>query len=36
MVEDVDSGLAFVVLGAGLQTATIVLLLAYFKRQGWF
>jgi magnesium transporter len=36
MVEHVDSGLAFAVLGIGLQAVAVVLLFAYFKRQGWF
>ncbi len=36
MVDHVDSWPAFLALGIGLQLATVVLLFAYFKRQGWF
>ena len=36
MVEHVDTWPAFLVLGIGLQLATIGGLVAYFKRQGWF
>ncbi|MDQ4019088.1 MAG: hypothetical protein M3188_04535 [Actinomycetota bacterium] len=36
MVEQVDSWLAFLVLGVGVQLATIAGLVVYFKRQGWF
>ncbi|MBA2537026.1 MAG: magnesium/cobalt transporter CorA [Actinobacteria bacterium] len=36
MVENVGGWREFVVLGIGLQFVTIALLVAYFKRQGWF
>jgi magnesium transporter len=36
MVEHVDSWVAFLVLGVGVQLATIAGLVVYFKRQGWF
>ena len=36
MVEHVGSATAFFALGAGVQLAAIVFLLAYFKRRGWF
>ena len=36
MVENVDSPVAFLVFGLGIQLAAITLLLVYFKRQGWF
>lgn len=36
MVEHVDSGIAFLVFGIGVQLAAIAALVAYFERQGWF
>jgi magnesium transporter len=36
MVDHVSSWEMFVALGLGLEAATILLLVAYFKRQGWF
>jgi magnesium transporter len=36
IVEHVDSWLAFLVLGVGVQLATIAGLVVCFKRQGWF
>jgi magnesium transporter len=36
MVDHVDSWVAFLVLGVGLQVASLVLLVLYFKRRGWF
>ena len=36
MVEHVDSRQAFLLLGVGSQLVAIALLLAYFKRRGWF
>ncbi|MBA2614428.1 MAG: magnesium transporter CorA family protein [Actinobacteria bacterium] len=36
MVDHVDTALAFFALGIGFQAAAVVLLLVYFKRQGWF
>ncbi len=36
MVEHVGSLAAFLILGVGLQLLTLLILLAYFKRRGWF
>jgi magnesium transporter len=36
MVDHVDSAWAFVVFGVGSQLVAIALLLAYFRRRGWF
>jgi magnesium transporter len=36
MVRHVDGAIAFFALGVGLELATIVVLLGYFHRRGWF
>jgi magnesium transporter len=36
MVDHVDSLLAFLALGVGLQLAGMAMLLVYFKRRGWY
>jgi magnesium transporter len=36
MVEHVDTGQAFLLLGVGSQLVAIALLIVYFKRRGWF
>jgi magnesium transporter len=36
MVRHVGSWPAFVIFGIGTQLGAVLLMLAYFKRQGWF
>jgi magnesium transporter len=36
LVDNVGSLMAFLLLGIGLQAVTLILLLLYFKRRGWF
>jgi len=36
LVDNVGSLTAFLILGIGLQLLTVLLLVVYFKRRGWF